>query len=161
MFYLQNPFVFKRKFTKTDSVYGIHQESSILSTRRLNRTIVTSRPQQQSTTSLLSRAWRRIFTDNDNEIDIEAQVEVVPEQNEPQQNEPHQDNVGPVGLQGTTEVYVKTAYLTLNGKPLNSIPLEGSTEMQAVEDYFMFMRTTGCISQGFSNEISEDNYEKG
>lgn len=74
---------------------------------------VINRVSSQSRISPLRRAWNALFAEENNDIDIEAQIEVTPPQNEPTPTIEAQ-------VQGAgDEVYLKTAWLSLNGKPLN------------------------------------------
>ena len=133
--YKKNPFVFKRTFGAASqsiahlNVIGPGQAQPII--RQVH--------EQRQSVSALRQAWRMMFGDQNTEPDLEAQhpeVEVRPEQHFPSRPQTNDNE-----FEGTdTDAYISSAYLSFNGRSLNSIPLEGSTKYQDVEQYFMFQK---------------------
>ena len=131
--YKLNPFVFKRKITTSVVMRQPTRQGPSVPTHPVLHEI----PRNRSALPALTRAWRMIFPDENNDDDIEAnhpRVQVRPEQLCPSP-QPLVENV-----EGADEAYITSAYLSFNGRSLNSIPLEGSTEKSAINDYFMFMK---------------------
>lgn len=141
--YKSNPFVFKRKFDDPCVI----QTQLAANVAPLPHSTLELREVVNETENLstLQRAWRRLFGEESGEPDLEAQhphIQVRPQQNLPQL--PPES----VNLQGTEACYINKAWMSFNGKPLSSIPLEGTTLKQATADYFMFQKVCGCVSTG-------------
>ena len=144
--YNTNHFIFVRKWDKTSGETVSVQETH------------TQPREDERSAGTISDSLRNLFGrlirngQNQRDQDLEANNLMLPPQPEPTPVNPA-TNVEPsveVGSRGYTKghCYIKQAYLSLNGKGLQSTSMVNATENDCAEEYINFARTTGCISTG-------------
>ena len=142
--YSTNHFMFLRKWTAGSSLV-------LMPPTPLTQPRQQAREERPTFTNSVRQIIDRIIRPgtSNTEADLESQNVMLPPQPDPHSvvSEPIVENAH-LGGKTTGRVYIKQAYLSLNGKGLQSTSMVNASENDCAEEYINFARTTGNLGTG-------------